>query len=345
MVQRWITYLDTFQIHWVHRKGIHHTNADSLSRSPPTRLCKYKDCPDCGVAREDCDCNCYRLSHNALLHTVFALGVSNNHAQSTNTNNNFDNWLGQWSNEQIREWQQGDTDISQFINLKKTYQDRPPFKDVCLLNKNVKIMWATWSDFHIRDNVLYREKHTSSHKQTTLQFMAPTTLQTLIMRQLHDTRIGGHLGIRKTHEKIKQRFFWVGCKQDVIRWCKYCTVCAQKSGTKTRAPMQHTPVGSPLEKVAMDIMGPFPISDSGNSYILVVSDYFTRWVEAYPIPDMTAQVVADKFVTEFITRYGIPEQIHTDQGSDFMSNLFKEMAKLLDIYQTRTTPYHLCLMD
>ena len=104
--------------------------------------------------------------------------------------------------------------------------------------------------------------------------------------------------------------------------------------------MQHIPVGSPLEKVAMDIMGPFPISDTGNRYILVISDYFTRWVEAYAIPDMTAQVVADKFVSEFITRYGIPDQIHTDQGRDFMSNLFKEMAKLLDVYQTRTTPYH-----
>ena len=119
-----------------------------------------------------------------------------------------------------------------------------------------------------------------------------------------------------------------------------CEHCVQKSRKKSIAPMQHIPVGVPLEKVALDIMGPFQVSDSGNTHILVVSDYFTRWVEAYPIPDQTAQVVADKFVTEFVLRYGIPAQIHTDQGRDFMSNLFCEMAKLLGIEKTRTTPYH-----
>ncbi len=104
--------------------------------------------------------------------------------------------------------------------------------------------------------------------------------------------------------------------------------------------MKHEPVGAPLEKVALDIMGPFQISDNGNRYILTLSDYSTRWVEAYPIPDMTALVVADKFVVEFASRFGIPLQIHTDQGRDFMSQLFGEMANLLGIEQTRTTPYH-----
>ena len=72
---------------------------------------------------------------------------------------------------------------------------------------------------------------------------------------------------------------------------------------------------------------------------MVVTDYFTKWVEAYPIPDHTAQTVADKLVTEFICRLGMPQSIHTDQGREFESILFQRLCELLDIDKTRTTPY------
>ena len=89
----------------------------------------------------------------------------------------------------------------------------------------------------------------------------------------------------------------------------------------------------------MDLVGPLPKTESGMEYILVVTDYFTRWVKAYAIPDKTALTVADKFVTEFVCRYGLPQQIHSDQGREFTSNIFKEMCILLDVKKTRTCPY------
>ena len=83
----------------------------------------------------------------------------------------------------------------------------------------------------------------------------------------------------------------------------------------------------------MDILGPLPTSDNGNKYILIVSDYFTRWVEAYPITDQEARSIADILTKEFICRFGVPLLIHTDQGRNFESKL------MVDIKKTRTTAY------
>ena len=95
-----------------------------------------------------------------------------------------------------------------------------------------------------------------------------------------------------------------------------------------------------MERVAMDIFGPLPTTKRGNKYILVVSDYFTRWVEAYSLPNSEAPTVARTLVSEWICRYGAPDAIHTDQGKNFESRLFSELCTLLGIHKTRTTPYH-----
>ena len=97
-------------------------------------------------------------------------------------------------------------------------------------------------------------------------------------------------------------------------------------------------VGAPMERVALDVVGPLPVTDRGNKYILVVGDYLSKWTEAYPIPDQTATTVADKFVKEFVSRYGVPEVLHSDQGRNFESQVFQEMCRLLGIEKTRTTP-------
>ena len=92
--------------------------------------------------------------------------------------------------------------------------------------------------------------------------------------------------------------------------------------------------------VATDIMGPFPKTAAGNTHILVISDYFTSWVEAYPIPNLEATTVAKKLVSNFFLRFGAPEQLHADQGRNLESNVITELCKMLGIIKTRTTPYH-----
>ena len=95
-----------------------------------------------------------------------------------------------------------------------------------------------------------------------------------------------------------------------------------------------------MERVAMDIMGPFPVTRDGNRYIWVAGDYFSKWFEAYALPDEKTQTVATKFVGEFVCRYGIPRTLHTDQGRNFESNTIRKVCEILGIEKTRTTPYN-----
>ena len=93
-----------------------------------------------------------------------------------------------------------------------------------------------------------------------------------------------------------------------------------------------------MERVATDILGPLPETERGNKYILIISDYFSKWTESFAIMNQTAATVADILVKEFFCRFGTSNEIHSDQGSNYESALFSEVCKLLDIRKTRTTP-------
>ena len=124
-----------------------------------------------------------------------------------------------------------------------------------------------------------------------------------VMKQvLRGTISTGHFGIAKTVGRTKERFYWVNCHQDVRQFCESCYTCAKKRGPprKHRAAMKKYTVGLPMERLALDILGPLPVTPAGKKYILVVSDYFSKWVEAFPIPDQEAITVANLLVKEVI---------------------------------------------
>ena len=153
--------------------------------------------------------------------------------------------------------------------------------------------------------------------------------------------MGAHLGESKTLQKLKERFYWPGHPADVQVWCRSCEPCAQRKmpNPKPRASLVSIQARHPMQLVATGIVGPFPESSSGNSYILVAADYFTRWVKVNPIPCQEAAVVA-KLVDEMFWRFSPPEQLLSDQGHQFESQLMAEVCKLLGIQKSRTTPYH-----
>ena len=166
--------------------------------------------------------------------------------------------------------------------------------------------------------------------------------QTAHLQSLHNSPSGGHLGRNKTLGRVCHRFYWPRYKELVILWCRRCDVCARsKPGPRRRrTKLGHVSVGAPLERVAVDIMGPLPKTDNDNEYLLVVGDYFTKWAEAFPLKNHTAQTVADVMVQEFVARYGLPRSLHSDQGRGFESQLIAELCKLLRVKKTRTVPYN-----
>ena len=172
--------------------------------------------------------------------------------------------------------------------------------------------------------------------------MLPKSERRKALLDLHSAPTAGHLGINKTLDRVRQRFYWVGMKADVRSFIRECPTCAKfkPPPKRSRAPLQQRKAGSPMERIALDILGPLPTTDNGNKYVLVVADYYTKYVEAYAVPDEKAETVAQKLVDEFISRYGVPQEVHSDQGRNFESRLFQEVCRHLGIRKTRTTPWN-----
>jgi hypothetical protein len=99
-----------------------------------------------------------------------------------------------------------------------------------------------------------------------------------ILEEAHDSPSGGHFGVNKTLGKIRKHFYWSSCKQDVEHWCESCKVClAKKSPSdKGKSSLQIYNAGAPFERIQLDILGPLPISSSGNRYLLVITDCFIK---------------------------------------------------------------------
>ena len=116
--------------------------------------------------------------------------------------------------------------------------------------------------------------------------------------------------------RVRERFYWSGHHKDVIEWCKSCIVCVKKGKPqlRQRAPMKIYNVGAPLERIALDMLGPFPESKRGNKLVLCTGDYFTRWVTAEALPNQEAATIAQALTDHFLTVFGLPRIMHTDQG-------------------------------
>ena len=103
--------------------------------------------------------------------------------------------------------------------------------------------------------------------------------------------------------------------------------------------MGHVPVSSKWERVAMDILDITTVSDRGNRYSLVVADYFTKYTEAYPLKDKSARSVVDALAEHWMTRFGFPLTLHSDQGREFENKVIHDLARLMGAVKTKTTPY------
>ncbi|GBN64047.1 hypothetical protein AVEN_98862-1 [Araneus ventricosus] len=102
----------------------------------------------------------------------------------------------------------------------------------------------------------------------------------------------------KTLSKTRERFYWDRLRADVEKWRRECHACGARKGPKTRTKgcLQRYNVGAPFGRMALDILGLFPVTTKGNRYVIVLMDYFTKWPEAIPIPDQEESTVAEELV-------------------------------------------------
>lgn len=190
-------------------------------------------------------------------------------------------------------------------------------------------------EYILQNGVLYR------HQGSVLQLVVPQAARDTILTLGHSVPWAGHLGKHKTTACIKHHFHWPGLGRDVAQFCRSCPQCQITSAKPpSRAPLQPLPIiGTPFERLGMDIVGPVERSKAGNCYMLVITDYATKYPEVFPLKSIKAKSVAFCLV-QFFSRVCFPCGILTDQGTNFMSTLLKQVYKLLGIRCLRTAPYH-----
>ena len=217
-------------------------------------------------------------------------------------------------------------------------KQHPKWEEISGTDEKMKTYWAQWPRLLLHKGVLcrkYLDVKTDTH---FLQILVPCSSR----EEVHDHLTGGYLGTTKTIEKVKKRFYWYKYKEFIENWVKKCPKCQARRLPKLRprAPMKQDRVGVPMERVYLDLLGPFPERRNKNKYVLPIVDQFTRWVELFPIRNVEAVTVAKVFVNEFVSRYRLSRQILTDHGAQFESLLFKEICELLDIDKKRSTSFH-----
>ena len=181
-----------------------------------------------------------------------------------------------------------------------------------------------------KNGKMYRVCHDMARGGATKrQVVLPEILRKYVTLIAHDTITGGHLGIRKTREKIMSSFYWLGIEGDVARYCHSCDVWQKtvSKGTVPKVPLQSVlVVDVPFKRVAVDLIGPIdPPSKAGHRYILPPVDYATRYPEAVPLKRIDAETVTEALVDTY-RRLGIPEEVLTDQEAQFISDCMKEVC-------------------
>ena len=197
----------------------------------------------------------------------------------------------------------------------------------------------------LQDGILYHLYSPTTpyrRQETRCQLVIPRNLIDEVLTSMHDDVTAGHLGVAKTYDKIRQRYFWEGMYKDITHWIETCKDCASKKSPKRNAtaPMQSIPVEGPFDRVCVDVLGPLPTSDNGNRYVVVFTDSLTKWPEAFAIKSAGADVIAQLFVEELVSRHGAPRTLLSDRGKNFLSKLVQEICDLFAVKKVNTTAYH-----
>ena len=196
-------------------------------------------------------------------------------------------------------------------------------------------------EFKVFDRLLYRV-FKGEFGVEEKQLVVPSSKRELVLRTAHESMLAAHGSLRKTKSKIYKLFFWQGLDGDVKKYVRSCDVCQRAKAPRRCDRVElgrMNQISTPFFKVALDIAGPLPLTDNKNRFILTLVDVATRWPEAIPLRNTNKETVIEALTTIF-SRIGLPNEILSDNGPQFTSDLYNQVCEFFSIKIIRSTPYH-----
>lgn len=348
---RWLADLSTFTFDIKYRAGKQNQDADGLSRRPHGELVSDRASQEesqrihdftsyhlapVNVVQATCQVRTVLQNDSEMpLCYIESLAVHPDAIPSAFTDD--ENLSGQstipkYSEEEIAVLQKADPVISVVIQSCESGEHVSAGVDC----PELQLMLKEMSRFEIRDTLLYRKRQCDN--KTVYQLVLPKTLRNPVLHSLHDEM--GHLGVERTLELTRSRFYWPKMSLDIESKIKSCPRCVKrKKQADKAAPLVNIQTSRPMELVCMDFLSIEPDSHNFKD-VLVITDHFTKYATAIPTRDQKALTVAKCLWEQFFVHYGFPERLHSDQGRDFESQVIKELCALVGTKKVRTSPYH-----
>lgn len=199
--------------------------------------------------------------------------------------------------------------------------------------------------FVLDNNILYKLVMTSSRAKTKrkVTYVPSSMVNSLLYASHNDPMSGGHFSFERTYNKLKHHFWWPHMRSTIRNHIKSCGPCLRFNVSRQKKfGRLHTipPPDGPFQIIGIDYCGPMRRTPRDNKYVLVITDYFTRYVTAIPLPNCTAETTAENLFNEIFCKFGIPETIISDRGTHFHNQLMAHMKLLIGYNHIYSTPYH-----
>lgn len=221
--------------------------------------------------------------------------------------------LNAYTNEELGQKQRDDPELCKIF--KWIEQDFPKHREEMFAESpGLRHFWLMRENLLLSNNCLFYRWEFP--EETRKLFIVPDAMKGEVMEIAHCSPLSGHPGIKRTIQRLRQSFYWYNMTDYVTTFVGACEKCAlsKKANKVNKSLMQQYCAGSPMDRIQLDILGPFPISKQGNKYILVLVDQFSKWTECYPLPDQTAESIASVLVKDFIAHFGVPLELHTPRA-------------------------------